>query len=89
MNNFAWLLLTAEDDSFHDPNRALVLARDAAGLRPAGYILDTLALAYFQNGFTELAARVEKQAIVNDPSNKEYYQQQLDKFGGQIPSNTP
>lgn len=80
LNNLAWLLLTAEDKNILDPSKALSLARDAARLKPTGYILDTLAMAYLKNGFIELAMQTEKKAATIDPSNHEYYQKQLKKF---------
>ncbi|MBI4793409.1 MAG: peptidase M48, partial [Deltaproteobacteria bacterium] len=83
LNNLAWILLTAEDWQFVDPARALMLARAAAGIKQAGYILDTLALAYWQNGYAEKARQAEKMAIEADPDNREYYEKQLGKYEGQ------
>ena len=80
LNNFAWLLLSAEDPQYRDPDRALVLARDAAKIKKHGYILDTLATAYWQNGFVELARLTEEKAIAIDPENKKYYMEKLEKF---------
>ncbi|MCB2184136.1 MAG: M48 family metalloprotease [Desulfobulbaceae bacterium] len=80
MNNLAWVLLTASEPKYRNPERALMLARIAASKKPAGYILDTLAMAYFQNGFIENAIEVEKKAIELDPENKEYYLKQLLEF---------
>ncbi|MEN8189572.1 MAG: M48 family metalloprotease [Thermodesulfobacteriota bacterium] len=80
MNNVAWLLLTAEGKSLRDPVRALGLARDAAAMRPHGFILDTLATAYWANGLVEEAVEVEKQAIFVEPEQKGYYQQQIHRF---------
>ena len=80
LNNLAWLLVSAEDIKVRNPTRALMLARQAAELKPLGYILDTLATAYWANGFRENSQRVEKQAIKVDPAKKEFYEQQLKKF---------
>lgn len=82
MNNLAWLLLTTAEHSLRDPDHALLLAREAVKRKPTGYILDTLALAYWQNGFTELAIQTEKEAIEKDPANREYYQHQMNVFTG-------
>ena len=82
LNNLAWILLTAEDRSFVDPPRGLMLARAAAGIKQAGYILDTLALAYWQNGYAEKARQAEQMAIEADPDNREYYEKQLEKYEG-------
>ena len=80
LNNLAWVLLTAEDPQIADPKKALMLAREAAVAKPAGYILDTLALAFWRNGFSERARQAEKQAIAVDPENSAYYEKQLGKF---------
>jgi Zn-dependent protease with chaperone function len=79
-NNMAWLLLTAQDSSLHDPERALRLARKAASLKRAGYILDTLAVALWANGMTGEAIETEREAISTDPENSGYYMKQLQKF---------
>lgn len=80
MNNLAWLLLTSEDLSLRDPGRALTLARAAAVILPRGFILDTLATAYWANGFVEEAVTTEKQAIFVDPDKSRYYKTQADRF---------
>jgi Zn-dependent protease with chaperone function len=80
MNNLAWVLLTAEDDKVRDPDRALVLAHEAVRIKPKGYIFDTLALAYWENGFTESAIRAEKEAVARDPANRDYYEKQIRTF---------
>ena len=83
MNNLAWLLLTSDDVSLRDPMRALNLARTAATVQPRGHILDTLAMAYWANGFTEEAITSEKQAIFADPGQRKYYQTQIERFNHQ------
>ncbi len=80
MNNLAWILLTAEDERYRNPERALMLARIAAARKPAGYIFDTLAHAYFQNGFIETAREMVRRAMEVDPENSQFYQSQLGKF---------
>ena len=79
-NNLAWLLLSAKDASLRNPIRALELARRAAALKPAGYILDTLAVALWTMGSIDEAVVAEKEAVQRDPENREYYRQQLQKF---------
>lgn len=79
-NNLAWLLLTARDESLRDPGRALRLAEKAAGLKGEGYILDTLAEAYWANNMPEDAVAVEIDAMRTDPENARYYRQQIRKF---------
>lgn len=79
-NNLAWLLVTAQDISLHDPARALRLAQRAAELKPAGYILDTLAVAFWANDRVEEAIFAENKAAEVDPKNRQYYLQQLHKI---------
>lgn len=80
LNNLAWLLLTSDNQSLRDPARALDLARLAAIQIPAGHILDTLATAYWANGFVEKAVETERQAIFADPEEGQYYREQILKF---------
>ncbi|HEB70234.1 MAG TPA: peptidase M48 Ste24p [Desulfobulbus sp.] len=79
-NNLAWLLLTARDRSVRDPVRALTLARTAAMLKEEGFILDTLATAYWANGLLEEARATEVKAARIDPENRKYYRSQWQKF---------
>ena len=80
LNNLAWLLLTSNDLTLRDPVRALEMARLAGMQVPAGHILDTLATAYWANGFVEKAIETEQQAIFADPAEGEYYRMQIEKF---------
>ncbi len=82
-NNLAWLLVTAQDKGLRNPERALTLARTAALLKERGYILDTLATAYWANGLVEEAVAAQRKAIQLDPDNRSYYLAQLDKFRAQ------
>jgi Zn-dependent protease with chaperone function len=83
MNNMAWLLLTSNNLSLRDPGKALTLARGAATLEPKGYILDTLATAYWANGLVEEAIRTEKEAAFVDPDQRRFYQSQAQRFQGE------
>ena len=85
LNNLAWLLLTVQEKGVHDPGQALELAKRAVVLQPSGHILDTLGLAYWQNGFTEQAILAEERAIRQDPVNRDYYQTQLQTFATSSP----
>lgn len=80
MNNLAWLLLTSNDLGLRDPLKALTLARAAATIQPKGYILDTLATAYWANGFVEEAVNAEQQAAFVDPERRRFYQAQALRF---------
>ena len=79
-NNLAWLLITAQDRNLRDPGRALTLARTAVLLKERGFILDTLAAAYWANGLVEEAVATQIKAMRLDPENRGYYQGQLEKF---------
>jgi len=80
LNNLAWLLLTSDDISLRDSARALDLARLAAIQIPAGHVLDTLATAYWANGYIDRAIETEQQAIFADPEEGLYYREQILKF---------
>ncbi len=80
MNNLAWLLLTSTDPQLRDPQRALILARRAAEIKPLGSFLDTLGLAWWTNGFLDEAVAAEQDAALADPAGQGYYQQQIDRF---------
>lgn len=80
LNNLAWLLLTSDNPVLRDPERALRLARLAALQIPAGHVLDTLATAYWANGFPEKAIEIETQALFADPAEGTYYREQIEKF---------
>jgi tetratricopeptide (TPR) repeat protein len=79
-NNLAWLLLTAQDRNLRDRQRALTLARTAALGKEHGYVLDTLATAYWANGLRDEALATQAKAIRIDPENRAYYREQMEKF---------
>jgi len=80
LNNLAWLLVTAPDEDLRDRPRALNLAKKAVSLEKSPVYLDTLAEAYYENGFTTEAVKIMKDAIALATSNKGYYEKQLNKF---------
>ncbi len=81
LNNLAWLLITAREPEVLDPERALELAKNAALLRPAaGYILDTLAAAYWANDMIDKALDAERTAMKLDPESRTFYRRQMDFF---------
>ena len=79
-NNLAWLLLTAKDKKLRDPIRALTLARTAVLLEEKGFVLDTLATAFWANGLIENAIESAVRAIQLDPGNRRYYIEQIQRF---------
>lgn len=80
MNNFAWLLLTSANLELRDPLKALTLARGAVTIMEKGYVLDTLATAYWANGLVEEAVQMERRAADVDPAKRRFYQTQIDRF---------
>ncbi|MCK4604282.1 MAG: tetratricopeptide repeat protein [Deltaproteobacteria bacterium] len=80
LNNIAWIYATADDPEFQKPKEALMFASMAANLKPAGYILDTLAESFFINGYVEKAIATEEEALKKDPSKANYYRAQLHRF---------
>jgi len=80
LNNLAWLLLTTKDPERRNPKEALDLARSAAALAPESFVLDTLATAYWANGFVDLAVRTELAALKKDPKKAAYYKLRLELF---------
>jgi Zn-dependent protease with chaperone function len=81
LNNLAWLLITSRDPDVPDPDRALFLSKQASALRPtAGYILDTLAAAYWANNMLVQALETEDKAIEHDHDNHMFYRRQMKFF---------
>ena len=81
LNNLAWLLITSRDPAVPDPERALFFSKQAASLQPtAGYILDTLAAAYWANNMLVQALETEDKAIDHDPANHMFYRRQMEFF---------
>jgi Zn-dependent protease with chaperone function len=81
LNNLAWLLVTSKVPEVQNPEEALYLARQAAALQPtAGYILDTLAAAYWANEMLNEALATEDKAMRHDPANYKFYSRQMEFF---------
>jgi len=80
LNNLAWLLVTEAEDELRDPQRALTLAKNAVALERSPIFLDTLAEAYYANGFIQEAIETIKEAIDITTENRGYYKKQLKKF---------
>jgi len=82
LNNFAWLLATCEDETFRNPKKALILAKKANSLKKAAHIKDTLAEAYFVNGYFNIAFSTEKEALslIKKEKDRLHYESQLKKF---------
>jgi tetratricopeptide (TPR) repeat protein len=80
LNNLAWLLVTAPDETMRDKARALDLAKRATSIEKSPVFLDTLAEAYYLNHQNQAAVATIKQAIALAKKNREYYEKQLEKF---------
>ena len=63
LNNLAWLLVTIPDERLREPRRALALAKKAVALDRSAIYLDTLAEAYYANGYTNEALEAIDEAI--------------------------
>jgi TPR repeat protein len=80
-NNYAWLLVTAEDHKLRDPQKALPYAQkavDLSGGREA-YALDTLARVYFQLGDIDKAIEWQTKAVARAP-DRDTYQKVLTEY---------
>jgi tetratricopeptide (TPR) repeat protein len=80
LNNLAWLLATSDDPRLRDPKRALVLAKRAVSVERIPVYLDTLAEAYFVNGYGQEAVQTMREALSKAKEKKDYYEKQLRKF---------
>jgi len=84
LNNLAWLLLTAEDESYRDYLRGLSLAELAvAGDRNPAF-LDTLAEAHFIRGEYEKALELIEEALSLAGERREYYLRQKEKMAAAL-----
>ncbi len=63
INNLAWLLATIEDEQLSDPERAAQLIRPLVLYLGSWQHVDTLAAAHARLGETDLAARLQKEAL--------------------------
>lgn len=80
LNNYAWLIITTDEENLRDPVRGLYLAKRAVTIERSPVFLDTLAEAYWVNGNTEKAIETIKDAIELDATGNAYYRKQLEKF---------
>jgi tetratricopeptide (TPR) repeat protein len=80
LNNLAWLFVTCPEPGLRNEARALTLAKKAVALERSAIYLDTLAEAYYANGFIHSAIKTIKEAEKAATRNKGYYKKQLKRF---------
>jgi Zn-dependent protease with chaperone function len=80
LNNLAWLLLTAQEPTLRNPEKALLLAEKAAAKTRTPQVLDTLATAYWANGNRAAALALEEEALAGAGKHQEFYRGQMEKF---------
>jgi len=80
LNNLAWLLLTAQEPTLRNPERALLLARKAVAETRTPHVLDTLATAYWANDNRKEALALEAEAFARAGAHKNFYRSQMEKF---------
>jgi len=80
LNNLAWLFATCDDEKFHNPKRAVILAKKALQLKEVPHILDTLAESFYVNNQIQDAITAERRALYLTKKNRSYYEKQLEKF---------
>ena len=80
LNNLAWLLLTAQEPTLRNPEKALLLAEKAAAKTRTPQVLDTLATAYWANGNRAAALALEEEALARAGKHQEFYRGQMEKF---------
>jgi tetratricopeptide (TPR) repeat protein len=84
LNNLAWLFATSEDASHRNHAKALDLALRAAEIERKPHILDTLAECYYVNGQFDAAIVTAIEALEKASDNREYFEEQLQKFEGAL-----
>lgn len=80
LNNLAWLLATSPKDELRDPERAVILAQKAVGLKPTAQIMDTLAESLYASGKFEEAVMIGEKALNLASGDRTYFEAQLEKF---------
>jgi tetratricopeptide (TPR) repeat protein len=80
LNNLAWLLLTAQEPTLRNPEKALRLAEKAAAKTRTPHVLDTLATAHWANGNRAEALALEEEAFARAGKHRDFYRGQMEKF---------
>lgn len=80
LNNLAWFLLKTTDPEMRDPKRALDLVKKAVALEKNAESLDTLAEAYYANGFKSEAIQAAQEALATATVKRDFYEKQIERF---------
>ncbi|RPI75701.1 MAG: hypothetical protein EHM45_14590 [Desulfobacteraceae bacterium] len=80
LNDLAWLLLKTTDPEMRNPQRALDLVKKAVTIEKNAEFLDTLAEAYYANGFKNEAIQAAKEALAMATGKRDFYEKQLERF---------
>jgi Zn-dependent protease with chaperone function len=80
LNNLAWFLLKTNAPEIRDPKRALDLAQKAVTLERNAEFFDTLAEAYYANGFKSEAIQAAEEALAAATDKRDFYEKQLARF---------
>jgi tetratricopeptide (TPR) repeat protein len=79
-NEIAWFMAVSKHPDIFNPGEATRHATIAVELEPHPWYLDTLAEAHYANGDYALAIAIIKEAMAKEPTDMQYYRDQLDKF---------
>ncbi len=80
LNNYAWLLVTMDDISMRNPERAIELADKAVSMEKTPDRLDTLAEAYYVKGSFQRAVETINEAFSMETGDIAYLKKQRRKF---------
>ena len=86
LNNLAWILATDPHSTQKQKQEALLMAKRAVQKEKNSTYLDTLAEAYFVNGYLKLAVETAAEALKLAKDNKKYYIKQLERFRSHLRS---
>ena len=80
LNNYAWLLVTMDENELRNPARAIELAKKAVAIERSPDRLDTLAEAYYVNGTFQMAIKTINEAIAIGTGDNRYLKKQRRKY---------
>ena len=91
LNNLAWLLTETHNDDQKRLKESMELAQKALESKKTAFIWDTLAEAYFMNGFYEKAAKASHNALesaeegngISVEADLDYYKKRFKQMAGE------